>query len=136
MKALYTFSVEKKGTISRSRKRTRWLFFGQKSANFNFFFKNLLKFNKTHRNTCLVQISVHLEHFFCHFMAILRSILGLFSLYKKYGKSPFFAKPLLTFAFISQERLIFAYSMLYTKLKRKNSSTQWTKNLIGLNRIG
>ena len=41
-----TFSVEKKGTISRRGTRAKWPFFGQKTANFKNFskiFQNLIK---------------------------------------------------------------------------------------------
>ena len=84
-----TFSVEKKGTISRRGIRAKWPFFGQKSANFENFqkiFQNLIK---------LIEIHVWYKFqliwdIFDHFMAILRPILGHFSLYIKYGKIAIF----------------------------------------------
>ena len=84
-----TFSVEKKGTISRHEKRAKWPFFGRKSANFENFqkiFQNLIK---------LIEIHVWSEFqliwsIFGHFIAILRPILGHFPLYIKYRKIAIF----------------------------------------------
>ena len=78
-----TFSVEKAVPKSQCEKREKLLFFGQKSANFENFpkiFCNLIK---------LIEIHVWSEFqliwsVFGHFMAILRPILGHFSLYIKY----------------------------------------------------
>ena len=84
-----TFFVEKKVTISRRRVRAKWPFSGQKSANFENFpkiFQNLIK---------LIEIHVWSQFqliwsIFGHFMAILRPILGHFSLYIKYRKIAIF----------------------------------------------
>ena len=84
-----TFSVEKKVSKSRREKRAKWRFFGQKSANFencSKIFWNLIK---------LIEIHVWSKFqliwsIFGHFMAILRPILGHFSLYIKYRKIAIF----------------------------------------------
>ena len=84
-----TFSVEKKVTISRRGIRAKWMFFGQKSANFENFPKILQNLIK------LIEIHVWSEFqliwsIFGHFIAILRPFLGHFSLYIKYGKIAIF----------------------------------------------
>ena len=74
MKALIRF-LSKKKFRNHDVKTREMTVFRQKIGQFWKFTKNLLEFDKTRRNTCLIKISAHLECF-GHFMAILRSIFG------------------------------------------------------------
>ena len=84
-----TISVEKKVSKWRREKRAKWSFFGQKSVNFENFpkiFWNLIKLKEIHVWSKFQLI----WGIFGQFMAILRPILGHFSLYIKYRKIAIF----------------------------------------------
>ena len=67
-----------------------WLFLSEVEETFESS-KYILEFDKAHWNTCLVQITAHLE-LFDHFMAVLRPILDHFFLYKSTSKRNNFGK--------------------------------------------